>query len=80
MDCYFCKICGVRVFHRIRKPDGIERDTVSVKGGCIEGLDWSGAKHIFTRSAVVPIPEGAEQWEAAPGKMEGRNPKVESQD
>lgn len=72
MDCYFCKNCGVRVFHRIRNPDGSERETVSVKGGCIEGLDWTGAKHIFARSAVFPIPEGAVRYEAGPVKMEGR--------
>lgn len=65
MDCYFCNTCGVRVFHRIRDEDGTERSTVSVKGGCIEGLDWSSGKHIFTRSAVVPIPEGAERWQAS---------------
>jgi hypothetical protein len=66
MDCYFCAQCGVRVFHRSRNPDGIERPTVSVKGGCIDGLDWSQAKHIYTRSAVVPIPHGVEQWRASP--------------
>ena len=69
MDCYFCKVCGVRVFHRIRVEDGDggeERETVSVKGGLVEGLDWKGGKHIFCRSAVVPIPEGAERWEGSP--------------
>ena len=33
---------------------------MSVKGGCIEGLDWSKAIHIWTKSAMVPIPEGSE--------------------
>jgi len=33
---------------------------VSVKGGCIEGLDWKKAIHIWTSSAMVPIPEGSE--------------------
>jgi len=42
---------------------------VSVKGGVIlgmEGLEWEGATHLFTRSKVgwVRIPEGAEQYEA----------------
>lgn len=41
-------------------------ETVAVKGGLLEGLDWSDGKHIFCRSAVVPIPEGAERWEAEP--------------
>ncbi len=59
MDCYFCKKCGTRLVHARRGAD-----KVSVKGGCIEGLDWEGAnKHIWCRSAVVPIPGGAEKWE-----------------
>jgi hypothetical protein len=66
MDCYFCTQCGVRMFHRGRSPDGTERSTVSIKGGCVEGLDWSNGKHIYTRSAVVPIPHGAEQWRESP--------------
>ena len=35
------------------------KNFVSVKGGCIEGLDWSKAIHIWTKSAMVPIPENA---------------------
>lgn len=35
---------------------------VSVKGGCLEGLDWSKAIHIWTKSAMIPIPEGAESY------------------
>ncbi|KAK3290937.1 Mss4-like protein [Chaetomium fimeti] len=72
VDCYFCKECGVRVLHRIRDPDGTERETVSVKGGLVTGLDWTGAAHIYTRSAVVEVPEGVERWEGALGEMEGR--------
>ncbi|KAK4038530.1 Mss4-like protein [Parachaetomium inaequale] len=72
MDCYFCKVCGVRVMHRIREPDGTERETVSIKGGLVNGLEWKGATHIYTRSAVVEVPEGVEQWEGAPGEMVGR--------
>jgi hypothetical protein len=72
MDCYFCKSCGVRIMHRIREPDGQERETVSVKGGVIEGLCWKGAKHIYTESAVVEIPPNAERWETTPETMEGR--------
>ncbi len=33
---------------------------VSVKGGCLEGLDWKKAIHIWTKLAMVPIPEGSE--------------------
>jgi hypothetical protein len=36
------------------------KNVVSVKGGCIEGLDWKKAIHIWTSSAMVPIPEGSE--------------------
>ncbi|QDS69291.1 hypothetical protein FKW77_002630 [Venturia effusa] len=66
MACYFCLTCGVRLFHRTRDAQGIEKPTVSIKGGCIEALDWSIGKHIYTRSAVVPIPPGAEQWRESP--------------
>jgi len=37
-----------------------------VKGGCIEGLDWSKAKHIWCKRAMVPIPEGVERAEEEP--------------
>lgn len=66
MDCYFCSTCGVRVMHRTRNADGSTRPTVSVKGGLVDGLDWSQGKHIFTGTAVVPIPEGVERWEGTP--------------
>ncbi|TDZ13356.1 hypothetical protein C8034_v004668 [Colletotrichum sidae] len=36
------------------------KNVVSVKGGCLEGLDWKTAVHIWTNNAMVPIPEGAE--------------------
>ncbi|KAK3314192.1 Mss4-like protein [Apodospora peruviana] len=66
MDCYFCNACGVRIMHRIRNADGQERPTVSIKGGAVKDLDWSEATHIYTRSAVVPIPPGAEKYETTP--------------
>ncbi len=66
MDCYFCKRCGARVVHRVRGPDGKERDTIVIKGGLIEGLDMKGATHIYVRSAVVEIPEGAVKWDTMP--------------
>lgn len=65
-DCYFCKVCGVRVMHRSRGEDGSVGENVAVKGGLVQGMDWRGATHIFVRSAVVPIPEGAERYEAGP--------------
>ena len=42
---------------------------VSVKGGVLEGLDGdvlTTATHIWTKSAVVPIPEGMERFEGEP--------------
>jgi hypothetical protein len=67
MDCYFCKECGARVVHRIREADGTERATCVIKGGLVDGLNWKGpAKHIYARSAVVEIPEGAEKWDEMP--------------
>ncbi|KAF1988915.1 glutathione-dependent formaldehyde-activating, GFA [Aulographum hederae CBS 113979] len=61
MKCYFCKSCGVRVLHASSKGT-----YVSVKAGCIEGLDWAGANHIWTESAVIPIPEGAVSYPKEP--------------
>lgn len=72
LDCYFCKACGVRIIHRVRSADGEEKLTVSIKGGLISGLDWSQGKHIYTETAVVPIPCGVEKWEGAPGVTDGR--------
>ncbi|KAH7015038.1 Mss4-like protein [Ilyonectria destructans] len=60
LECYFCKECGVRILHRSILPDGTPKPTLSIKGGCLEGLSWEGAKHIYTRSAKVPIPEGGD--------------------
>jgi hypothetical protein len=72
VDCYFCKECGARVIHRIIDKDGTPRPVMSVKGGLVEGLDWKGATHIYTASAVVPIPEGVETYEKEPPKVVGR--------
>jgi hypothetical protein len=69
MDCYFCPTCGSRLFHRIIGKDGTPRPTVSIKGGCIEGLDWSGGKHIYARSAVMNIPKDWEQYETVPDSL-----------
>ncbi|KAI1773161.1 Mss4-like protein [Hypoxylon cercidicola] len=70
LDCYFCAECGSRVFHRIVDADGTPRATVSIKGGCIEGLDWSGGMHIYVRSAVFKIPAEWEQYETVPAWMQ----------
>ncbi|KAH6886454.1 Mss4-like protein [Thelonectria olida] len=60
LECYFCNNCGVRVLHRSILPDGNPKPTLSIKGGCLEGLSWEGAKHIFTRTARLPVPEGSD--------------------
>lgn len=41
-----------------------------MKGGCIEGLDWKSAKHIWCKRAMVPIPEGVETSEEEPSDEE----------
>lgn len=43
-------------------------ETVSIKGGCVEGLEWKGAKHIWLRSMVadVELREGCERWDGEP--------------
>ncbi|SCU79495.1 LADA_0B01068g1_1 [Lachancea dasiensis] len=56
LECYFCKTCGVRILHRSILPDGKPKPTVTIKAGCVEGFTLDGARHIYTRSAVVPVP------------------------
>ncbi|KAL7926926.1 Mss4-like protein [Trichoderma austrokoningii] len=60
VECYFCKECGVRILHRVIFKDGTPRRSLAVKGGCVEGFNLEGARHIYTRSALVPVPEGSE--------------------
>ena len=60
LECYFCKTCGVRVLHRSILPDGEPKSTISIKGGCLEGISLDGISHIWTRSALVPVPEGSD--------------------
>lgn len=68
MDCWFCKLCGSRLVHsdRSRNSDGewVYRDKVSIKGGCVEGLDWHGGKHIYCESMVAQVifPKGVETY------------------
>ncbi|OTB19316.1 hypothetical protein K445DRAFT_193164 [Daldinia sp. EC12] len=67
MSCYtyFCRNCGTRLLHTT--PG---KNVVSVKGGCIDGLDWSGAIHIWTKSAMIPIPEGSECYPEEPSESD----------
>ena len=39
---------------------------MSVKGGCLRGLDLEGAVHIWCKSARVAIPEGVERYDEEP--------------
>ncbi|KAL2063367.1 hypothetical protein VTL71DRAFT_5172 [Oculimacula yallundae] len=66
LNCYFCKTCGTRVIH---STPG--KNVVSVKGGCIEGLDFGSARHIWCKRAMVPIPEGVERHEEEPDDNDG---------
>lgn len=60
MQCYFCDTCGSRILHRSILPDGSAKPLLSVKGGVLEGLDVTKARHIWTESAIVPVPEGSD--------------------
>lgn len=59
LQCYFCDKCGVRIAHITKLPDGSFRDSISIKGGAVQGLNVTGAKHIWTRSAIVAVPDGS---------------------
>lgn len=63
LECYFCKSCGVRVLHRRILPNGQPGPTLTIKGGCLEGINLDGARHIWTRSAIVPVPDGSDLTE-----------------
>ncbi|KAJ5541741.1 hypothetical protein N7494_006817 [Penicillium frequentans] len=75
MECLFCKNCGARLLHLIHDTAPVPGEkpkptsTANVKGGCLEDLDkemMKNAVHIWTKHAVVEIPEGAEKWDEAP--------------
>lgn len=55
--------------HRSISKSGEEAKTLSVKAGCLDGLSKEMLRsgiHIWTKSAVINIPEGAEQYEEEP--------------
>jgi hypothetical protein len=69
VDGYFCTACGSRFLHRSFSRKGEPADILSVKAGCLDGLTkdmMRSAVHIWTKSAVIDIPEGAEQYEEEP--------------
>lgn len=55
--------------HKHVLKSGEVKEMVSVKSGCLDGVTkemMRGAVHIWTRSAIVDIPEGAEAYEEEP--------------
>ena len=65
---YFCTNCGSRLVHQWFKEDGTVGG-FAIKGGCLDGLTkemMRNAKHIWTKEAIVEIPEGAEAYEGEP--------------
>ncbi|KIX07705.1 uncharacterized protein Z518_02359 [Rhinocladiella mackenziei CBS 650.93] len=81
-DGYFCTKCGARLLHRPVSHDGTPANVVSVKSGCLDGVTKEmlrGAVHIWTKSAVVDVPEGAEQYEEEPprGSFQESEPRME---
>lgn len=55
--------------HQSISRDGTPAAAVSIKSGCLDGVRKEmikSAVHIWTKSAVVDIPEGAEAYEGEP--------------
>jgi hypothetical protein len=66
---FFCTRCGARLMHQSISRDGKPAAAVSVKSGCLDGITremMRGAVHIWTRSAIVDIPDDAEAYEGEP--------------
>ena len=66
---YFCTKCGSRLMHQSVSSSGKPASTVSVKSGCLDGMTkemMRSAVHIWTKSAVIDIPEGVEAYEEEP--------------
>jgi hypothetical protein len=65
LTCFFCPICGSRVWHGARHPG----DTISVKGGSLdEPPDLDQAIHIWTKRKLkgVLIPAHCRQFPEEP--------------
>ena len=61
VDCYFCTSCGSRLQHK-----SSHRKNISVKGGCLETLDLTGALHCWCKDAKIDIPKGVERYDGEP--------------
>lgn len=61
--CLFCAHCGSRIVHYI------EGQPYMTFKACAEGLTrdmMDKAIHIWTKRAITPIPNDAEQWDEEP--------------
>lgn len=70
MVCYFCGRCGCRLVH-----GGSEQKYISVKGGSLKGLTremMQNAVHIWTKRALMPVPQDAQQFEEEPPEVPGQ--------
>lgn len=68
-DGYFCTKCGSRLIHVSVGHDGVPERNLSVKSGCLDGMTKEmirGAVHIWTKEAVIDIPDGVEAYEEEP--------------
>lgn len=66
---FFCTKCGARLMHQSVSRDGTPAASVSVKSGCLDGITkemMRSAKHIWTKSAIIDIPDNAEAYEEEP--------------
>lgn len=64
-DCYFCKICGTRIYHAGANRPGM----VTIKGGLMDNAaDLVPVAHIWTASkqAWVVLPGDVPQWQRQP--------------
>ncbi|EJP69590.1 hypothetical protein MY10362_006590 [Beauveria mimosiformis] len=50
------------------------------RGGCVSGIDWSKAVHIWTKSAMVPIPESSESYSERSSDSSGQGPAQDALD
>ncbi|KAM3564638.1 hypothetical protein ARSEF4850_001771 [Beauveria asiatica] len=56
------------------------KNVVSVRGGCVSGIDWSKAVHIWTKSAMVPIPESSQSYSGRSSDSSGQGPAQDALD
>uniref|UniRef100_A0A8H7N7B9 Uncharacterized protein n=1 Tax=Bionectria ochroleuca TaxID=29856 RepID=A0A8H7N7B9_BIOOC len=57
-------------------PGAQNKNVISIKAGCIQGLDWTKAIHIWAKNAMVPIPEGSESYTYGPPRRGTAAPRT----